>query len=327
MRTLQKAALAGTAWAVVVGAVTGAAMAQDKWPSKPVTIVVPFAAGGNTDVLARLFGDRLSQRLGQQFVIENRTGAGGSVGLAALAKAPADGYTIGVATTGGLAINPALQKDKLSYHPEKDFTYLYGMAQQPNVWLVHPSVNVNTLPELIAWLKANPETAYGTSGVGSTQHICGEALAQATGVKISPVSYRASNQTMQDLIAGQIKLACDNYSSAIEQVKAGKVRGIAVTSAKRYSFSPEIPAVAETIPGYAVNVVFGWLAPAGVLKEIAGKIESELMTIGNEPEIKKRLADFGVEQTGQNGEAYAEASRAERAVIGALVEKSGMKAP
>jgi tripartite-type tricarboxylate transporter receptor subunit TctC len=320
---LKHAAAAGlTLWALI-----GSALAQDKWPSKPVTIIVPFAAGGNTDVLARLFGERLSQRLGQQFVVENRTGAGGSVGLAALAKSAPDGYTIGVATTGGLAINPALQKEKLSYNPERDFAYLYGMAQQPNVWLAHPSVPVNTVPELIAWLKANPGTAYGTSGVGSTQHICGEALAQAGGVQISPVSYRASNQTMQDLIAGQIKLACDNFSSAIEQVRAGKVRGIAVTSLKRYSFAPDIAAVAETIPGYEVNVVFGWLAPAGVPKAIAERIEAELQTIGNDPDIKKRLAEFGVEQTALTGKGYEDASRAERIAIGALVEKSGMKLP
>jgi tripartite-type tricarboxylate transporter receptor subunit TctC len=302
------------------------ATAQDKWPSKPVTVIVPFAAGGNTDVLARLFGEKVGQALGQQFVIENKAGAGGSVGLAQLAKSAPDGYTIGVGTTGGLAINPAMSKGRLSYDPAKDFTYLYGMANQPNMFVVHPSVPANTLPELITWLKANPETAYGTSGVGSTQHVCGEAFAQQAGVKIAAVAYRASNQTMQDLIAGQIKLACDNYSSAIEQVRAGKIRAIAITSPQRYPLAPEIPAVAETLPGYEINVVFGWLAPAGLPADIAKRLTDALMAAGNDPTIQQRLKEFGVLQTAWNADAYAKAAAAERALLGPIVEKAGMTA-
>jgi tripartite-type tricarboxylate transporter receptor subunit TctC len=244
MRHRLLAALAG------IVAFAAPAVAQDKWPSKPVTVIVPFAAGGNTDVLARLFAEKIGAALGANFVIENKAGAGGSVGLAQLAKSAPDGYTIGVGTTGGLAINPTLMKGRLTYDPAKDFTYLYGMANQPNMFVVHPSVPATTLPELITWLKANPDTPYGTSGVGSTQHVCGEAFAQAAGVKLSAVAYRASNQTMQDLIGGQIKLSCDNYSSAIEQVRAGKIRAIALTAPSRYPLAPDIPTVAETIPGY-----------------------------------------------------------------------------
>ena len=319
------AAMAMTLAAIAWTAFGAAPQAQEKWPSKPVTVIVPFAAGGNTDILARLFADRLSARLGQQFVVENRAGAGGSVGLAALAKSPADGSVIGVATSGGLAINPALQREKLPYNPEKDFTYLYGMAEQPNIWIAHPSVPANTIPELVAWLKTNPGTAYGTSGIGSTQHICGEALGQSAGVKIAPVSYRASNQTIQDLIAGQIKLACDNFSSAIEHVKSGALKGIAVTSPKRYSFAPDIPAVAETYPEYVVNVVFGWVAPANVPKPVVDALIKELVAIGEEPALRKKLAEFGVEFNGQPGEVYAEASRKERAAIFDLVDKAGIR--
>src|SRR5215217_5655209 len=188
--------------AVTLGFMAGAVLAQEKWPAKPVTIIVPFAAGGNTDVMARIFSEYLSKRLGQQFVVENRAGAGGVTGLHAMTRAASDGYTIAVGTSGGLAINPVLTKDKTPYNVEKDFTYLYGMAAQPNIWVVHPSVPVKTMPELIAWLKANPDTPYATSGIGTTQHICGEMLADAAGVKISPVAYRASNQSIQDLIGG-----------------------------------------------------------------------------------------------------------------------------
>ena len=166
---------------VTLGVLAGAGAAQDKWPSRPVTVIVPFAAGGNTDVMARIFSDHLTKRLGQQFVVENRSGAGGVSGLQAMTRAAPDGYTIAVATSGPIAINPMLMKDRIPFNVEKDFTYLYGMATQPNVWLVHPSVPANTMAELIAWLKANPDTPYATSGPGTTQHLCGEMLATAAG--------------------------------------------------------------------------------------------------------------------------------------------------
>jgi len=234
----------------VVAASGAASFAQDAWPTKSVSVLVPFAAGGNTDVLARIFAERLSARLGQQFVIENRAGAGGTTGVVAMTKAAADGYTLGVATTAGLASNAVIMKDKLGYNTERDIAYLYNMATQPNLLVAHPSVPAKTLPELAAWLKANPKTPYATSGIGSSQHICGEMLAQQAGVEMSAVAYRASNLQMQDLIAGHIKLACDNFATAWEQVKAGNARAIAVGSPKRYSFSPDVPTFAETFPGF-----------------------------------------------------------------------------
>ncbi len=316
-----------TALTVALAAFSATAWAQDKWPSKPVMVIVPFAAGGNTDVMARIFAERLSARLGQQFVIENRAGAGGSTGLAAVAKSAADGYTLGVSTTGGLGINPVLIKDKIPYNAEKDFTYLYGMAAQPNVWAVHPSVPAKNMAELIAWLKVNPDTPYATSGVGSTQHLCGEMLVQAAGLKMAAVAYRASNQTMQDLVAGQIKLTCDNYSSTIEQVKAGNIRAIAVSSAKRYSFAPDIPAVAETLPGFDLMANFGWVAPAGLPAEITKRLIEELMAVGKLPEVRTALQRFGVEQSELSGEAYAKVSQTERTTFGTLIEKAGIKVP
>jgi len=313
--------------AATLGLLAGAAPAQDKWPSKPVTVIVPFAAGGNTDVMARIFSEHLSKRLGQQFVVENRAGAGGITGLNAMAKAAADGYTVAVGTSGGLAINPVLIKDKIPYDVEKDFTYLYGMAAQPNIWLVHPSVPAKTMPELIAWLKANPETPYATSGPGTTQHICGEMLADAAGVKISPVSYRASNQSIQDLVGGQIKLACDNFAVAYEQVKAGKLRAVSITSPGRYPLAPEIAPASEALPGLDLMAAFGWVGPANMPGDIAKRLIDELMAIGKIPEVRTAMEKFGVLQTELPGAAYAEALRTERAGYARVIEKAGIKMP
>jgi len=313
--------------AVILGLLAGAALAQDKWPTRPVTIIVPFAAGGNTDVMARIFSEHLSKRLGQQFVVENRIGAGGVTGLNSMTKSAPDGYTIAVGTSGGLAINPVLTKDKIPYNVEKDFTYLYGMAAQPNIWVVHPSVPVKTMPELIDWLKANPGTPYATSGIGTTQHICGEMLADMAGVNISPVAYRASNQSIQDLIGGQIKLACDNFAVAYEQVKAGNLRVISVTSPGRYPLAKEITPTAETLPGFELMPAFGWVGPADMPADIVKTLTDALVAIGKIPDVRTALEKFGVVQTELPGPAYAEALRKERAAYAKVIEKAGIKVP
>jgi tripartite-type tricarboxylate transporter receptor subunit TctC len=304
-----------------------AAIAQDKWPSKPVTVIVPFGAGGNTDVLARIFAERLGQKYGQQFVIENRAGAGGTTGILAMTKAAPDGYTLGIGTASGLMINPLIMKERLGYNAEKDIAYLYNMASQPNVMVVHPSVPAKTLPEFVAWLKANPDTAYATAGIGSSQHLCGEMLAVQAGVKVAAVAYRASNQIMQDLISGQVKFACDNFATAWEQIKAGNVRAIAVTSPQRYSFLPDVPTFAETLPGFEVIAWFGWVAPSGIPKDIAAKIAAELVAIGENPEVKKLLFGLGVEPSGMAGDAYAAYTKSQRAAFGPIIEKTGIVIP
>ena len=306
---------------------SGAATAQDKWPSRPVTVVVPFAAGGNTDVMARIFAEQLGKRLGQQFVIENKAGAGGVTGLNSAVKAAPDGYTIAVATSGGIAINPVLLKEKIPFNVDKDFTYLYGMAALANIWIVTPSVPANNLTELIAWLKANPGTPYATSGIGTTQHLCGEMLANAAGVKMAPVSYRASNQSIQDLIGGQINVACDNFPVAIEQVRAGKLRAIAITSPGRYALAPEIQPIGETIAGLEQMPAFGWVGPANMPADIVKKLIDELVAVGKNDAVREALVKFGVVQTELPGPAYEEALKKERATYASIIEKAGIKAP
>jgi len=310
---------------VVFTAIGSPAAAQDTWPSKPVTVVVPFAAGSNTDTLARIYSARLSARLGQQFVIDNRAGAGTITGLTSLARAAPDGYTIGVGTSAGLAINPAIMKEKLAYSADKDFAYLHLMAIQPNLLVVHPSVPARNLPEFIAWIKANPDQPYATSGIGSTQHLCGEMLMQAAGIKMTAVAYRGSNLQMQDLVGGQIRIACDSFSSAWEQAKADRIRVLAITSAKRYSFAPDIPTIAETVKGFEVQAWFGWIAPIGVPKVILDKLTVELNAVGQEPDLRKRLDTFGVEFSGLSGEAFADFARKERETLAPIVEKANIK--
>jgi tripartite-type tricarboxylate transporter receptor subunit TctC len=313
--------------AITLGLMAGSAAAQDKWPSRPVTVIVPFAAGGNTDVMARIFADQLTKRLGQQFVVENRPGAGGVNGLQALTRATPDGYTVAVATSGGIAVNPVLMKDKIPYNVEKDFTYLYGMAAQPNIWLIHPSVPANTMAELITWLKANPGTPYATSGPGSTQHLCGEMLADAAGLKMTPVSYRASNLSIQDLIGGQIKLACDNFAVAYEQVKGGKVRAVSITSPGPYPLAKEIATTAATLPGFELMPAFGWVGPANIPPDLAKKLTDELVAVGKVPEVRTALEKFGVLQTELPGSGYADALKKERDAYARIIEKAGIKAP
>jgi tripartite-type tricarboxylate transporter receptor subunit TctC len=201
------------------------------------------------------------------------------------------------------------------------------MAAQPNIWLVHPSVPANTMPELIAWLKANPQTPYATSGPGTTQHLCGEMLADAAGLKMTPVAYRASNLSIQDLIAGQIKLACDNFAVAYEQVKGGKLRAVSITSPARYPLAKEIAPTADTLAGFELMPAFGWVGPAGIPTDIARKLTDELTAVGKIPEVRTAMEKFGVLQTELSGPAYADALRKERAGYARVIERAGIKVP
>lgn len=281
--------------AVVFAGTSLPVSAQAPWPAKPVTVIVPFAAGGNTDVAARIFTERLSARLGQPFLVENRTGAGGSVGIAAMTKATPDGYTIGVVTSGTLFILPHIYKEKLGYDSARDLRPVAMVGTQPNFLVVHPRIPAKTATELFAYLKANPnKDSYGSSGIGTSQHLCMELIVQHTGVKIAHVPYRASNQIMQDLISGQIQMTCDQFSTAYEQVKAGNARAIAVTSLERYAPEPAIPALAETVPGFDVTWAAVFITSSGVPQAIADKLAAELSAITKDPAVANRLKTLWV---------------------------------
>lgn len=292
MKTLPTYAFAILA---VAAAMTVSPSHAQNWPTKPVTVIVPFAAGGNTDVAARIFTDRLSQRLGQQFVVENKSGAGGSIGISAMARAQPDGYTMGIVTAGTLFILPHIYKDKLGYDSRKDIRPVAMVGTQPNMLIVHPSVPAKTVPEFIAYIKANPDKlSYGSSGIGTSQHLCMELIVQHTGAKLAHVPYRASNQIIQDLLGGQIQMTCDQFSTAYPQVQAGKAKAIAVSSLERYGFDSSIPTLAESIPGLDVTWSAVFITPANVPENIRKKLADELIAIGKEPAIIERLKALSV---------------------------------
>ena len=305
-----------------------AAEAQPNWPSKPITVIVPFSAGGNTDVAARIFADRLSARLGQTFIIENRTGAGGSLGIAALARAPADGHTLGVVTAGTLYILPHIYRQKLGYDNFKDLRFLAMVGTQPNFMVIHPSIPANSVKELIDHLKANPKKySYGTSGLGTSQHLCMEVLVQNTGIDVTHVPYRGSNQIMQDLTAGHIHMSCDQISSSLPHVTAGNIRGLAVTSLERYAPVPEYPAMAETIPGFDVTWAAIFIAPSGIPQPIADKLMAELGEISKEPETIKKLETLSVTPTSIIGPELETRIRADYDSWKPIVESAKIPTP
>ncbi len=314
--------------AALAAAFATPAFAQGSWPEKPVTVIVPYAAGGNTDVTARIFTERLSARLGKQFLVENRSGAGGTIGIKAMARSAPDGYTLATITAGNLYILPHIYKDKLGYDTFADLKPLAMVATQPNFFVVHPSIPAGSPKEFIDHLKANPNKySYGSSGIGTSQHLCMELLAQKAGVQVTHVPYRASNQIMQDLIGGQIHMSCDQISSALAQVKGGNAKGVAVSSTARYALAPEFPAMAETVPGIDVTWAAIFIAPAGLPKPIADKLIAELEAIAKEPEIMEKLQKLTVTPVAVVGAALEQQIKADFETWKPIVESARIPQP
>jgi tripartite-type tricarboxylate transporter receptor subunit TctC len=274
-----------------------AASPADTYPNRPVRVVVPFPAGGTTDIFARHIGDRLARALGQNFVTDNRGGAGGNIGSDAVARAEPDGYTLLVGTVGTHAINSSLYA-RMPYDPLKDFAPVAFLAGVPNILEVNPkNVKAKTVQEFITEAKSTPKRLnFASSGNGTSIHLSGEMFKQMTGVDIVHVPYRGSGPAVSDLIAGQVDLMFDNLPSSIEHVRAGSLRGIAVTSAKRTSALPDVPTIAESgVPGFEASSWFAIFAPAKTPKEIVDKINAEVRRAVQDPELQKRFADIGGE--------------------------------
>jgi tripartite-type tricarboxylate transporter receptor subunit TctC len=297
------------------------------WPAKPVRYIVPFAPGGTTDIIARVVGEKLSVALGQQIVIDNKAGQGGSVGSAELARAAPDGYTIGGGTISSHGINATLY-DKLSYDPVASFAPITLYATQPNVLLVHPSVPAKTVKEFIELLKANPDKyAFGSAGTGTSQHISGEMFKTMAGVKMQHVPYRGSGQMLPELLGGTLLVAFDNVASAIPHIKSGKLRALAVTTAKRSGVAPDVPTLAESgLPGYELSSWQAAFAPAGTPQAIVERLYTEIAKILQMPDVQKRLTELGLDLSGMPPAELAALVKADVPRLGRIVKESGAKA-
>jgi tripartite-type tricarboxylate transporter receptor subunit TctC len=308
-------------------AVAPLAAGADTYPSRPITIVVPFSAGGTTDILARVIGQALHKELGQTVVVDNRAGAGGNIGAALAAKSPADGYTLFMGTVGTHAINQSLYK-RLGFDPVKDFAPLTRVAMVPNLLVANPGKPYKTVQELIAYAKSNPgKVNFGSSGSGSSIHLSGELFNALAKVDMVHVPYKGSAPAVTDLLGGQIDIMFDNMPSAIQHVRAGRLRPLAVTTARRSPELPDVPTVAEAgVPGYEATSWFGMFAPAGTPAPVVARLNAALVKVLAQPEVKKKLAEQGAEAYSEKPEAFAEFMRKETAKWGKVVKESGATA-
>ena len=304
-----------------------AASAQGAYPNRPVRVIVPFAAGGTTDIFARFAADKLSQSLGQQFIVENRGGAGGNIGTDAVAKAAPDGYTLVMGTVGTHAINASLYA-KMPFDPLTDFEAVAFAAGVPNLMVVNPNnVKAKTVKDFIAEAKASSKKfTMASSGNGTSIHLSGELFKQLTGVEMPHVPYRGSGPAINDLVGGQVDVMFDNLPSCIEQARAGNLRAIAVTSAQRSPALPDVPTIAESgLPGFEASSWFALFAPKGTPPEITGKLNAEVRKAFAMPDLQKRVADLGGEIRPMSTDELMAYVRAEHAKWATVVKASGAK--
>jgi tripartite-type tricarboxylate transporter receptor subunit TctC len=317
--------------AALAAAAAPAVRAQSAWPTKPVRIVVPFAAGGTTDILARALAPELQRAFGQPFVVENRAGAGGNLGADQVAKSPGDGYTLLMGTVGTHAINPSLYP-KMPYDHVKDFVPVTLMAGVPNVLVMNPAkaeaLKIASVPDLVRYAKANPgKLNMASSGNGTSIHLAGELFKSMTGTFMVHFPYRGSGPALLDLIGGNMDLMFDNLPSALPQIKAGKLKALAVTSAVRSAAVPELPTIEEAagLKGYEASSWFGLLAPAGTPPDVVARIQQETAKALASPAMKERLLAQGAIPGGNSSADFAKMIAAETKKWAEVVKASGAK--
>ena len=319
-------ALGSIASAVVLGAglLGGTSALAQAYPTKPVTIIVPFAAGGTTDILARIIGQALTAELGQSVVVDNRAGAGGNIGGQAAAKAAPDGHTLFMGTVGTHAINASLYK-KMPFDPVKDFAPLTRVANVPNLLVANPAQPYKSVKDLIAYAKANPgKVNFGSSGNGSSIHLSGELFKSLAKVDMQHVPYKGSAPAVTDLLGNQIGIMFDNMPSAIQHVRSGKLVPLAVTTAKRSPELPSVPTIAEAgVPGYEATSWFGMFAPAGTPAPVLAKLNAAIVKVLAQPDVKKKINEQGAEVYSETPEQFAAFIQAESVKWGKVVKESG----
>lgn len=318
----RRACLALTQAALLLAAAGGADAAG--FPDRALRLVVPFPAGGAADIMARGLAQQLTEQLGQQVVIENRGGAGGTTAAEAVAHAAPDGYTLFFATMGTQAINPSLYP-KLRYDPIKDFEYVSLTHTTPRVLVVHPSVPARTVEELIALAKAQPGAlTYGSAGNGSSSHLSGALFSSMADVRLLHVPYKGSAPLLNDVLAGRVSMTFDSYAVYAEHIRSGKVRALGVTSLKRMSALPDVPAIAEAgLPGYDVSNWLGLLAPRGTPAAVVDRLHGAVVRGMADESARRRLAGMGIEATSSTPAEFADLVRTEIPKWEAVVKKSG----
>lgn len=273
-------------------------------PTKAVRFIVGFSAGGSADVLARLLAEPMGKYLGQAVVVENIVGAGASVAMGTLARSAPDGHTIGMGAAGTHAINPAMLGAKLPYKVQ-DTTPITELVTQPNVLIVNKALNLQTLPQFIAWVKANPNAAYASAGIGTSNHLCGEWLSNRLGLKLQHVAYKGAAQVITDLLGGHVPMTFDNITTAANLAKEGKVAAIAVTTAKRSPLLPEVPPMADVIPGFDLASWQGLFGPGELPAPIVLELHKATVQALQSAEVRQKLAVFGSEPVGQSPAEFA----------------------
>lgn len=301
-------------------------VAAQTWPTKPIKFVVPYPPGGPLDSVARLTGQKVSERLHQPVIIENKPGAGGNIGADFVAKSPADGYTILMGAVATHAINPALYKH-MPYDANKDFAPITLLVSTPNVLVLNPMVKANNVKELIALAKAEPgKLNFGSGSSGSAGHLAGELFKTMANVEMTHVPYKGGAPAMQDLLSGQVQLMFDNLANSMPQIKAGKLRALAVTTATRSAFAPDLPTIAESaLPGFDISTWFGIFAPAGTPNSVVLKLNEEFVRAIKLPDIKEKLDAMGAEAVGGSPEEFAVYVRSEAAKYADVIRRSGAR--
>jgi tripartite-type tricarboxylate transporter receptor subunit TctC len=300
------------------------AVAQAAYPNKPIRLVVTFPTGGAPDILARLFSEKA--QLGQPIVIDNKPGAGGNIGSDIVAKSAGDGYTLVMGTVGTHSINGALY-EKMPYDMVKNFTPISLIASAPNLLVVNNDLPVKTVPELIAYMKANPnKLSFGSPGIGTSVHMSGELFKSMTGTSMTHVPYKGRQFFIPDLIGGSIQLVFDNMPSALPMAKEGKIRAVAQTTAKRSPAAPDIPTVAESLPGFEATTWFAMFAPANTPKPVVDRLNAEIVRVFKLPEVAERLKTLGLDAVLSSSDELGKYQATEIVKWAKVVKESGAKA-
>lgn len=308
------------------GALALPASAKENFPSKPVTFIVPYAAGGTTDLVARAVGNRMAEVFGRPVVVENRGGAGGNIGMDVVARAKPDGYTIGMGAISTNALNPHIYKN-MSFDPRKDFTAIGMLGTSTIVLEAGPALpdDVTNVEQLLAYAQNNTDMIYSTAGAGTSMHLAGVLFAQHSGTEWTHVPYKGSSPLITDLIGGHVPLAFDNLPASLPHIQAGKLRALAVASATRSPSLPDVPTIAESgLPGYAVEPWFGVYGPAGMPAPVVERLEAALQEALNDPEVKDKLLTAGFSPRSSTSEELATLTAEEYERLGKIAQEANM---